>query len=172
MSSIDHLTKLLQLDERLVGILVKATRDGLAMGGLKPIPFGASRRFVCSREVTAIIGCVGQCSGSVFINCSRECAILMASKMLGEERKELDNVVLDGICEIANIIAGQTKALLSTSEYKFERISTPAVVVGTNYLVSHYKGALTVSIDFELENTGATMTEDMTFTIAMFLVKI
>jgi chemotaxis protein CheX len=172
MADIDHLTKVLQLDERLVTILVKATRDGLAMGGLKPAPFGASRRFVCSREVTALIGCVGQCSGSIFVNCSRECAILMAGKMLGEERKELDNVVLDGICEIANIIAGQTKALLSTTEFKFERISTPAVVVGTNYLVSHYKGATTVSIDFQLDAPPAAIATDMTFTIAMFLVKI
>ncbi|MDR0868384.1 MAG: chemotaxis protein CheX [Planctomycetota bacterium] len=164
--------RLLQMDERLVGVLIKATRDGLAMGGMKPIPMGASRRFVCSRDVTAIIGCVGASSGSVFINCSKECATFMASKMLGEERKSLDNAVLDGICEIANIIAGQTKALLSTTEFKFERISTPAVVVGSNYLVSHYKGATTVSLDFEMEGVPASVTEDMTFTVAMFLVKI
>lgn len=163
---------ILQLDERLLGALVKATRDGLAMGGMKPTPIGASCRFVCSREVTAVIGCVGHTSGSVFINCSKESAIHMAGKMLGEEAKELNSAVLDGICEITNIIAGQTKALLSTTEYKFEKISTPAVVVGSNYLVSHCKGATTVSVDFELNDTVKAVNADLTFTVAMFLVKI
>jgi len=166
------MSNILQLDDRLLGGLVKATRDGLAMGGMKPAPIGAGCRFTCSREVTAVIGCVGHTSGSVFINCSRESAIFMASKMLGEDCKELNAGVLDGVCEITNIIAGQTKALLSTTEYKFERISTPAVVVGSNYLVSHCKGATTISVDFELNDTGCSFNDDMTFTVAMFLVKI
>lgn len=164
--------KILQVDERLVNVLIKSTRDGLAMGGLKPIPVGVSRKFSVTRDVTAVIGAVGQCSGSIFINCSKDCAILMAGKLLGEKLTVMDAAVLDGVCEIANIIAGQSKALLSTSEFRFERISTPAVIVGSNYFVSQYKGATTISVEFELENTGAMPNQDMTFTIAMFLVKI
>lgn len=163
---------ILQIDEKLVGVLVKSARDGLAMAGLKPYPVGASRRFTCTRNVTAIIGCAGNCSGSVLINCSEEGAIYLASKMLGENLKVLDNTVLDGICEICNIIAGQTKAVLSMTDYKFDRISTPSVVVGSSYMISHYKGATSVSVDFELDKVIANPHQDLTFTIAMFLVKI
>lgn len=163
---------ILQFDDRLLAALVKATRDGLAMGGMKPMPVGAGCRFLCSREVTAVIGCVGHTSGSVFLNCSRSSAAHMAGKMLGEECSGLTPGVLDGICEIINIIAGQTKALLSTTEYKFEKISTPAVVVGSNYLVSHCKGATTISVDFELNDAMKTIDDDMSFTVAMFLMKI
>ena len=163
---------ILQIDEKLVGVLIKAARDGLAMAGLKPVPVGASRRFSCSRNVTAIIGCVGTCSGSVLINCSEEGAIFLAGKMLGEDLKVLDNSVLDGVCEICNIIAGQAKAVLSSTEYKFDRISTPSVVVGSNYMISHYKGAVSVSVDFELDKVICNPHQDLSFSIAMFLVKI
>lgn len=164
--------KLLRIDEKLVGVLIKSARDGLAMAGLKPVPVGASRRFTCTRDVTAIIGCAGNCNGSILINTSEEGATFLASKMLGEDLEGLDNNVLDGVCEICNIIAGQTKAVLSVTEYKFDRISTPSVVVGSNYFISHYKGATTISVDFELEDIVAQPRQDLTFTIAMFLVKI
>ncbi len=164
--------KLLRIDEKLVGVLVKSARDGLAMAGLKPVPVGASRRFNCTRAVTAIIGCAGNCNGSILINTSEEGAMFLAGKMLGEEMIVLDNNVLDGLCEICNIIAGQTKAVLSVTEYKFDKISTPSVVVGSNYFISHYKGATTISVDFELEGIIANPRQDLAFTIAMFLVKI
>lgn len=164
--------KLLQIDEKLVGVLVKSTRDGLAMAGLKPVPVGASRRFTCTRDVTAIIGCAGNCSGSILINTSEDGAAFLAGKMLGEELNGIDNNVLDGLCEICNIIAGQTKATLSITDYKFDRISTPSVVVGSNYFISHHKGATTISVDFELEGIIGHPRSDLTFTIAMFLVKI
>lgn len=163
---------ILQIDEKLVGVLVKSARDGLAMAGLKPFPVGASRRFTSTRDVTAIIGCAGACSGSILINCSQEGAIFLASKMLGEECERMDNSVLDGVCEICNIIAGQTKAVLSSTDYKFDRISTPSIVVGSNYFISHIKGAVSISVDFELDGIPATPYQDLTFTIAMFLVRI
>ncbi len=163
---------ILQIDEKLVGVLVKSARDGLAMAGLKPFPVGASRRFTCTREVTAIIGCAGNCSGSILINCSEAGAMFLASKMIGEKLTKMDNTVLDGVCEICNIIAGQTKAVLSTTDYKFDRISTPSVVVGSNYFISHMKGAVSISVDFELDGVMASPREDLTFSIALFLVKI
>lgn len=164
--------KVLQIDDTLLNVIVKSTRDGLAMAGLKPVPVGASKRFSCTREVTAIIGCAGQATGSILINASEEGACFLASKMLGEELKELDSAVLDGVCEICNIIAGQSKAILSTTEYKFDRISTPSVVVGSNYFISHYRGAISISVDFELPDIRILPRQDMTFSIALFLMKV
>ncbi len=163
---------ILQIDEKLMTVLIKSTRDGLAMAGIKPVPIGASKRFSCTRDVSAIIGCVGTASGSVLINCSEECACHMAGQMVGEELVELNSQTLDGVCEIANIIAGQTKAILSTTEHKFDRISTPSVVVGSNYFISHYRGATTLSVDFEITDIPIQPRQDMTFSVGIFLVKV
>lgn len=164
--------KVIQVDELLMGVMIKSTRDGLAMAGLTPNPVGVSKRFHCSRNVTAIIGCVGASTGSILLNTSQECACFMAGKMVGEEFHDLDAQALDGICEITNIIAGQSKAILSATEHKFDRISTPSVVVGSNYFISHYRGATTLSVEFELTDSPIKPLSDMTFSVAMFLMKI
>jgi len=87
------MSNILQLDDRLLAVLTKATRDGLAMGGMNPIPVSISCRFLCTREVTAIIGCVGHLSGSICVNCTPAGAIYMTDKMLGENHTEMDAAV-------------------------------------------------------------------------------
>lgn len=164
--------QILQVDEHLVNVLVKATRDGLAMAGLKPIPVGVSRTINTRGEVSSIIGFVGPTSGSLMLNASKEAGCFMASKMIGEEIGELNPQSLDGVCEIANIIAGQTKAILSTSDYKFDRISVPSIVVGSSYFISHYKGMTTVSVEFELPEVITAQMSSKIFNVSMCLMKI
>jgi len=166
------MNQLLQIDERIMTVLIKSTRDGLAMAGLKPVPTGISKRGTCKRNVSAIIGFAGATSGSLMVNASTECACLMAGKMIGENLETLNSQALDGVCEIANIIAGQVKALLSTTEHKFERISTPSVVVGSNYFISHYRGMTTLSVDFEFAETPIDPSHDYTFSVSICLMKV
>ncbi len=68
----------LQLDEQLVSILVKCTKDGLMMAGLKPAPIGLSKLLQSRGNVSSIIGFVGPFSGSMIINTSDDCACFMA----------------------------------------------------------------------------------------------
>jgi CheY-specific phosphatase CheX len=164
--------QILQIDEHLVNVLVKSTRDGLAMAGLKPVPVGVGRYFHKPREVSAIVGFVGTTNGSIMLNASRDCACFMAGSMLGEKLNELIPQVLDGICEITNIIAGQTKAILSTTEHKFERISVPSVIVGTSYHITNYKGITSLSVEFELQEMPVLSQQDCLFTISMSLMKV
>ncbi len=164
--------QILQIDELLVNVVVKATRDGLAMAGLKPVPCGVNRYFHSHGAVSAIIGFVGQTSGSVMLNASESAACFMAGRMLGEEMKELSSEMLDSFCEITNIIAGQIKAILSNTEHRFERISVPSVVVGTSYYISHYKGMNTMTIDFELPELRTPRLSDTCFSVSMCLMKI
>jgi CheY-specific phosphatase CheX len=142
--------QLIQVDETIVNILTKSTRDGLAMAGIKPVPIGVSRYVTNTQEVSAIVGLVGSTSGAVMINAGKAAACFLATKMLAEEYTELTPQVLDCMSEIANIVAGQTKALLATTEWKTEKISCPSVVVGSSYYISHYKGMQSTSVDFEL----------------------
>lgn len=161
---------ILQIDNHLVKVLVKATRDGLAMAQLKPMPSGVSRYYSSNREVSAIVGFVGTTNGSLMLNVSREGACFLASKMLCEEVTELNEPALDAVCEIANIIAGQTKAVLSTTEHKFERISVPSVIVGSSYFVSQYKGMLSLSVEFEFPDVPSRHNNDFRFSISMCLM--
>ncbi len=163
---------LLQIDEQLVSIIIKCTKDGLMMAGLKPSPAGISKFFQSQGDVSAIVGFVGNISGSMFINTSEATACFMAGRMLGEEMTYLDNQTLDGLCEIANIIAGQTKAALSTTEFKFDRISAPSVIVGNNYSISHYRGMTSLSVEFELPEMPIKPSDRATFTVNISLMKI
>ena len=163
---------LLQIDEQLVSVLTKCTKDGLMMAGLKPNPVGISKFFHSTGDVSAIVGFVGAISGSMYINTSQTTACFMAGRMLGEEIRTLDFQALDGLCEIANIFAGQAKAALSTTEYKFDRISVPSVIVGTNYSISHYRGMTSLSVEFELPEMPIKPGERGTFSVNISLMKI
>ncbi len=58
----------LNLDEQIVSVLIKCTRDGLVMAGLKPNPVGLSKHPQSKGTVSSIIGFVGPFSGSMIIN--------------------------------------------------------------------------------------------------------
>jgi CheY-specific phosphatase CheX len=164
--------QILPVNELLVNILAKSTRDGLAMAGVKPVPVGISKYLTTTREVSAIVGMVGTCSGAIMVNSCESIACYLAGKMLGVEHTSLNPEVLDGISEIANIIAGQTKALLSTTEWKAERISCPSVVVGSSYFITHYKGMNTASVDFELTDMPLAQLNDRLFSVSISLMKV
>jgi len=164
--------QILQLDEQLVAALVKCTRDGLAMAGLKPNPVGVSQLLQCNAPISSIIGFVGHMSGSMFLNTSEATGCFLAGRMLGETLTTLDAQALDGLCEITNIIAGQTKAALSQTQHKFEKISVPSVIVGQNYSISHYRGMTSVSVTFEIPEMPIRPGTLSTFSVNMSLMKI
>jgi chemotaxis protein CheX len=164
--------QILQIDEKIIHVLMKSTRDGLAMAGVKPVPVGISKYVTGSRDVSAIVGLVGNTTGAIMLNASTKISCFLAGKMIGENSEDLSPQVLDGMCEIANIIAGQTKALLSTTEWKADKISCPSVVVGSNYFISHYKGMTTASVDFELTELPLTQLSDRLFSVSISLMKI
>mgnify|MGYP003623614659 CR=1 FL=1 len=50
----------LDIDENLVNVLIKCTKDGLMMAGLKPAPIGLSKLLQSKGNVSSIIGFVGR----------------------------------------------------------------------------------------------------------------
>lgn len=163
---------LIAIDDTLISTLVKSTVDGLAMAGIKPVPVGVSKYVLCRAPVSAMVGFAGPTSGNLLINCSEAVACFMAGKMIGETFPTLDNETLDGLCEIANIIAGQTKAVLSGGEHRIERLSTPSVIAGANYTISHYRGMSTVSVEFEIPEMPIKLGQSPTFIVNLSLIKL
>lgn len=164
--------QLIQVDETIVNILVKATRDGLSMAGIKPVPVGVSKYVTTSHEVSSIVGFVGNTSGAIMINAGKQASCFLSGKMLGEEYTDLCPQVLDCMSEIANIIAGQTKALLGTTEWKTDKISCPSVVVGSSYYITHYKGMQSTSVSFELLEMPLTTIQSRIITTSISLMKL
>jgi CheY-specific phosphatase CheX len=160
------------LDEKLVNTIIKSARDGLAMAGLKPVPSGVSKYFHTTANLSAIIGFVGPYCGSVMCNAEEEIACFMAGRMVGVEYESLTSEAMDGFCEITNIIAGQTKAILSATDYKFDRISVPSVVVGSNYFVSSYKGMESLTVHFDLPELEISVRNEPNFSVSMSLMKV
>ncbi|MHC4871388.1 MAG: chemotaxis protein CheX [Planctomycetota bacterium] len=164
--------QLLKIDQTLINVLAKSTKDGLAMAGVVPDPVGISKYITTTREISAIVGLVGATTGAIMVNASTKTACYLASKMLGEAFTDICPEVLDGISEIANIIAGQSKASLSTTEWKADRISCPSVVVGSSYFITHYKGMHTASVDFEIADMPVNTHTDKVFSVTISLMKI
>jgi hypothetical protein len=57
-----------------------------------------------THEVTAVIGVTGDIVGMVLVGLSKSTACAVASRMMGQEFTELDDLAQSGIGEIANII--------------------------------------------------------------------
>jgi len=164
--------QILQLDERLVLAIVRATRESLNMAGLKPNPTGVSRTISTRRGVSALIGFVGAMSGSLMLNCTDETACFMAGRMLQQEAKEVTHETLDSMGEVVNMIAGQVKSQLSTTELRFDRISVPSVVIGSSYFITHYRGMTTLSVEFELPEMTLGPRQDPFFSVSLCMMKV
>ena len=101
-------------------------------------------------DITGVVGLKGQIIGTVMMSMPISVATKNVGRLVSEEITGgvESETVRDGVGEITNIIAGQAKASLSTSKYKFE-ISTPAIVSGTHHEISAKKGCTCIEVIFE-----------------------
>jgi chemotaxis protein CheX len=86
-------------------------------------------------EVTALVGVTGTVSGLVLYSMSRATAVALASRMMGQEFAELDELAQSGIGELGNVITGRAGVLLSEAGYP-SNITPPALVVGRGTMVT------------------------------------
>ena len=66
-----------------------------------------------TNELTALIGISSQLEGNVLYGFTQESAKSIASKMIGQEIVDMDEVALSAIGEIANMIIGNAATLLA-----------------------------------------------------------
>ncbi|GAC1320150.1 MAG: chemotaxis protein CheX [Chloroflexota bacterium] len=82
-----------------------------------------------SHEVTALIGVTGDLVGMVLVGLATETARNVASRMMGQEFPEFDDLAQSGIGEVANVVAGRAAVLLGETGLTCD-ISPPALAVG------------------------------------------
>lgn len=99
-------------------------------------------------DLSAVIGVTGKAIGTIVVSLARETALNVLDRMIGVKVSVIDRQVRDALGELANMIAGQTKAKLERLELA---ISVPNIVEGRDHSI-HYPMALKpIGILFESE---------------------
>jgi len=97
--------------------------------------------------ITTIVGLAGDVEGRVLIDMSSKTAIAIASRMNGEELKELNELAKATITELANMIVAQAVTKLSELGFKFE-LTPPSIFTGEKMEITNFEvEALIVPIE-------------------------
>ena len=90
-------------------------------------------KFHCS--ITGMVGMAGTYTGILSIHCPQPLAMAITSNMLGMEVDEIGEDVNDAVGEIANMLGGHVKQLLSKGGLDLN-LSIPTVISGDDYTVN------------------------------------
>lgn len=101
-------------------------------------------------EVTSMVGLAGELCGVLSVCCSRESAVVMASKMLGVEPAKIGDELADALGEIANMVAGNFKNKVSGLGDGC-MLSVPTVVIGADYNVHSLADSHTLELNLLFE---------------------
>lgn len=105
-------------------------------------------RFKCS--ITGMVGFAGTYSGVISIHCPVALAMKITSSMLGMECEEVNDDLNDAIGEIANMLGGGVKLVLSKGGLDV-KLSIPTVISGEDYTVNSLSDNNCVVIPFNLD---------------------
>jgi chemotaxis protein CheX len=101
-------------------------------------------------DISGTIGLAGKANGVVAVTFSKEIACKITSNMLGEVFTELNDTVKDSIGEIANMIAGGAKGIISEKGLNF-KIALPSVIVGSDHTLSYPSSVPCMVIPFTID---------------------
>jgi chemotaxis protein CheX len=104
--------------------------------------------FHCS--ITGMVGLAGSYTGILSIHCPQALALQITSNMLGMEVEEVGDDVNDALGEIANMLGGHVKQVLSKGGSDLN-LSIPTVISGETYTISSVNDD-TVIIPFQFED--------------------
>jgi len=105
------------------------------------------RRYCCS--VSGMVGMAGLYRGMVAIHAPNTVAKVITSNFLGMEIEEVNSDVKDAFGELANMLAGSVKTMLSSGG-KDIQLSIPSSICGQEYHVHWPPGSNGVMIPFNM----------------------
>ncbi len=161
----------LSVNPILLERVARGTVSGLEMTGITPVPVGASKYLQTRQRVSVLVGLLGPYAGTMLFNLSERAALLLSGSLLGEEQRDFNEETLDGVAEIGNMIAGAIKGLAEGTEFRFDALSCPTVVMGSSYDLHYSRGFTTVSVDFEIEQISVVHMRDRCFSVSVSLMK-
>lgn len=109
----------------------------------------AVTKLQCS--ITGMVGLAGIYSGILSIHCPQQLALRITSNMLGMDVDEVGEDVNDALGEIANMLGGHVKQVLSKGGHDLN-LSIPTVISGESYTVNCMSDKDCVVIPFSWNN--------------------
>jgi CheY-specific phosphatase CheX len=161
----------LAITPTLITAVLKGTKEGVEMAAMNPTPVGASSLAQSRREISVMVGLVGDSSGTITVNMSKRAMLHISGKMLFEEQEEITEDNVDAICEIGNMIAGCTKEALSGTQFEVENLSLPSMIFGASFDVRCTRGIDTCTIEFSIDELPIAFADDKIFTVTISLLR-
>ncbi|MFT5197558.1 MAG: CheY-specific phosphatase CheX [Planctomycetota bacterium] len=152
--------------------LSEGTSTGLQMAMVTPTFLKDDTELETDGCASAMIHFNGKVSGSFFLNMDKEALLYLASEMLMEEQKEINDDVIDALGEIANLTAGATKDVLQSAGIEVEGISVPSVMMGSSFQLFHTPETRMQSVTFVLEGMQEVPEEKRKFSINVALATL
>ena len=100
--------------------------------------------------ITGVIGLAGTHKGVMAVHIPHKVAFAITSNFLGIEINEINEDVEDAIGEIANMLGGNIKSILSEKGRDID-LSLPSTVSGKEYGFQTIKGSEKIIISFDAE---------------------
>jgi len=143
------------LEEDLRGYVIHATKEVFSTMVMMDVEDSAPingpvTHFQCS--ITGMVGLAGTYTGIISIHCPKPFAMLITSNMLGMEIHEVDEDVNDALGEIANMLGGYVKQVLSKGGLDIS-LSIPTVISGEEYTINAMTDSDCVIIPFTFEES-------------------
>lgn len=140
-------------EEQIAGFVIDATREVFStmvmMDVVDDFPLKEPvSRFKCS--ITGMVGFAGIYSGVISIHCPVDLALKITSNMLGIECDEVNEDLNDAIGEIANMLGGSVKQVLSKGGLDV-KLSIPTVISGEDYTVNSLSDNDCIVVPFAVE---------------------
>ena len=141
-----------RIDVELVAPFIKATHktlDTMCATKITRKSVAVKKGYKMSGDISALIGMSGTISGTCAISLPEDLAVQLIESLVCEKVQGVnDMVVHDGVGELVNMIAGDAKASLSSTKYKFD-ITLPTIITGQGFEVYNRSGTRCVSVVFE-----------------------
>jgi len=140
-------------EDQIAGYVIDATKEVFStmvmMDVIDDFPLKEPvSRFKCS--ITGMVGFAGTYSGVISIHCPVALALKVTSNMLGIECDEVNEDLNDAIGEIANMLGGNVKQVLSKGGLDV-KLSIPTVISGEDYTVNSLSDNDCVVVPFNVE---------------------
>lgn len=98
-------------------------------------------------DVSGIVGITGATEGSMSISFTESCICYIITNMFGEEVKGVNDEVKDAVGEIANMISGDARRVLSEKGIALSA-AIPTVISGKNHTITHLSKGHAIAIPF------------------------
>lgn len=140
-------------EEQVAGYVIGATKEVFSTMVMMEVTDSFPLKELVSRfkcSITGMVGFAGTYSGVISIHCPVALALKITSNMLGVDCDEVNDDLNDAIGEIANMLGGNVKQVLSKGGLDV-KLSIPTVISGEDYTVNSLSDNDCVVVPFAVE---------------------